>query len=201
MTVIPNPTPPTSPETHWYVIACQPSKEAGVAAALPARLGHLTYLPVIKEIVQGRPRMGPLFPGYVFVWAELHARAVSGIQAIMGVRRVLAYGGTPQTVEPAVIAHIREQVDRLNAAGGLSEPPFSNGERVRVASGPMYGLEAVFVGRRSARERVLILIDFLGQQRTAEVPLSALAKAQPEAAHARERRTRGHGRPIHGKRE
>lgn len=74
-----NPTPQPRSATHWYVIACQPSKEAGVAAALPVRLGYHAYLPVVKEIVRGQARTGPLFPGYIFVLAELHARAVSAI--------------------------------------------------------------------------------------------------------------------------
>ncbi len=189
-------TNPIDAVASWYVTHCKPYKEATVATALQERLGLGAYLPTVRGLLRGQGQPAPLFPGYVFVWAELHSQAISAINAIPGVLRLLAFGGQPQAVPPAVIDEIRKRVDRLNAQGGWPAHQFSRGEPVRLTAGPLRGLEAVFLRPMQSSERVKVLIEFLGQLREAELHVSALEKAGPSPSTKRPRRTRGRGRPI-----
>jgi transcription antitermination factor NusG len=167
-----------------------------VAAAVHERLGRPVYFPLVNHLFRGRLESTPLFPGYVFIYTELQARATSAIHAIPGVLRLLSFGGLPQEVPASIIDGIRERVDRLNAQGGLPAHQFYQGEHVRLTAGPLQGLEAVFVGRMRSSERVKVLIEFLGQLREAELPVSALEKTWSRSKTKRPRRTRGRGRPI-----
>jgi transcription antitermination factor NusG len=65
---------------------------------------------------------------------------------------------------------------------------------VRIVSGPLAGLEAAFDRPLGPRERVQVLVRFLGQVNRAEVSCEAL---EPLVERERPpRRTRGRGRPI-----
>jgi transcription antitermination factor NusG len=54
--------------------------------------------------------------------------------------------------------------------------PLSEGEQVEVAMGAFRGLKAVISRVMPARERVLILMDFLGRQTAAEVRADELIR-------------------------
>jgi transcriptional antiterminator RfaH len=181
---------------NWYVVHCAPQKEAAVANALAERLGFPVFLPTIKRRFRGQIQPTPLFPGYIFVRAELQPGTVGEIEATSGALRLLAFGGLPQAVPQAVLDNIRDKVDRLNEQGGLPEFQFHKGAPVRFAAGPLQGLEAVFLEPMGPGERAKILIDFMGQLRQAEVPMAVLEKARSVPGGRRERRTRGRGRPI-----
>jgi transcriptional antiterminator RfaH len=181
---------------NWYVVHCQPSKEVTAARALAGRLGLRSYVPQIRQVTRGQLRSGPLFPGYAFVQATLSARTLRAINSLQGVIRLVAFDGAPQAVPPEAVDHIRQHLDGLFAAGARPERTFEQGDPVRITHGPLQGLEAEFVGALNARQRAKVLIDFLGQQRQAEVPVAALEPVQVFPGPRSERRSRGHGRSI-----
>jgi len=168
-----------------------------VAAALTRQQDFSAYLPTILEGTRECPRRAPLFPGYLFICSPPTARAIKTIQSTAGVWRVLGSEGAPQAIPAEVIHGIRANVTRVEAQGGLGVQPFDPGQAVRVAAGPLHGLDAIFLGQRSPGERVRILIEFLGAQREAEVPLETLERARAAPQEPRPRRSRGRGRPIH----
>ena len=53
---------------------------------------------------------------------------------------------------------------------------FSPEDRVQISGGARHGLSAVVTQARPAKERVKVLLNFLGQQTTVEVEASALMK-------------------------
>ncbi len=195
-TLLENSTDPAIALSNWYVAHCKPFREITVATALEESLGLAVYLPTVKRLLRGQAQSTPLFPGYLFVQTELYARTTSAINAVPGIVRLLAFGGLPQAVPPPVVEGIRERVDRLNAQGGMPAILFCEGEPVRLISGPLQGLEAVFLGPLRANERVKILIEFLGQLREVEASSAALEKIGPHSQTKRPRRTRGRGRLI-----
>jgi transcription antitermination factor NusG len=90
---------------------------------------------------------------------------------------------------------LQEEVKHLNNAGGLPAHHLHLGDSVRIAAGPMRGLNAVFVGPLAPAARIQVLLHFLGRDQAVSV---ALADVEPCAsAQPRLRRTRGHGRRIH----
>jgi transcription antitermination factor NusG len=189
----------------WFAVHCTPFKEWLAATALGDQLGLNVYLPQIKQRVRGRTRYLPLFPRYLFVQSDIDCLAVNRINAIAGIVRLVSFDGAPQSIPHGVIEHIRRQINLINAEGGMPQHNFRPGSVVRLKSGPLQGLDAIFIGPMSPSERVRILIEFLGSQREAEVDVDLLeaVAAEPvgvEQAVRRPRRTRGHGRFIHSQR-
>jgi transcriptional antiterminator RfaH len=182
----------------WYAVHCQPHKERLVVSQLSDQLGLAVYLPEIKRRRHGRTTREPFFPRYLFVRADLCTPEAGRINCTPGVVRLVGASGEALPIAAAVIDAIRERVGALNQAGGMPHP-FRPGDAVRLTSGPLAGLEAVFLGPMRPSERVRVLVEFLGRLRAAEVPAASVRRAGPEPSSPQRppRRTRGGGRAIH----
>jgi transcriptional antiterminator RfaH len=189
-----------SAQHQWYVVYCKPLQEQKAGAALQTELGLKVFFPQLCSRLGTRQQHTPLFPRYLFVEANLHAVAPSAINATRGVVGLLAIDQIPQAVPPVVIERLRRQVDDLNARGGTLGHDLQSGQVVRVQSGPLRGLEAIFVGPLLPSQRVHVLIEFLGQLRETELDIFAL-EGVAAAGRPCARRTRGKGRQIHQRRD
>jgi transcriptional antiterminator RfaH len=182
------------PHTHggaWYVAYCQPFKERIVGSLLARQLDLNVYLPEIICLRYGREHHSVFFPRYLFVQVDLDAVPMGKISAVQGILRLISFSNGPQPLPEAVIEELRQRIGRLNEQGGPWAHGLEAGCPVRISRGPLRGLEAVFVGPVPAHDRVRVLIEFLGEQRAAEVSVDDLERGPPRA-----RRTRGRGRPI-----
>ena len=130
------------------------------------RRGVAVFLPRILEY--GRDEVAPLFPGYLFVHIALLEQYYRVVWA-PGVRSFVAFGPTPTPVQEAVIRFIAASAGE----GGIIRPlaPFKMGDRVQIKSGPLAGLVAVVQRPCSGHGRVQILLDFLRQGTTVELPI------------------------------
>jgi transcription antitermination factor NusG len=180
----------------WYAVYCKPLKERQAAVALEAYLGLTVYLPELRRRFHGQIRRASFFPRYLFVQADLAIVKLSDINTTPGVLRLLAFDEAALPIPAAVIETIREQVEGLNARGGVPTYDFHPGDTVRLKDGSLHGMEAVFMGPMEPRERVQVLIHFLGQLREAEVAVDILEPTSAGPIPSRERRTRGKGRKI-----
>lgn len=184
----------------WFVVHARPHLEMMAAAVIESRLELNIWLPEVRQLRRGEHRLAPLFPGYFFVQAAVDGLPLSAINRMPGVVRVVAFGPQPHPVAHTVIAALREQVDAVNARGGLPFHPFKPGDTVRFRGGPLEGMEAIFVGPTEPAARVEVLLRFLGGQRTLAVaPADLEAVANPVAERPQPRRSRGKGRPIRRK--
>lgn len=179
----------------WYAVQCQPFKERLASGSLARQLGLRVYLPEIKRLVRGRVHYAPFFPRYLFVQADLQTVAISRINAAAGVLKLVTFGEAPPSLRASVIEELRLRIGEINAQGGVPGHQFRPGHVVRLKNGPLQGLEAVFVGPLKPSQRVHVLIEFLGRQHLAEVPVTVLEGTDVPSAHP-PRRTRGRGRPI-----
>lgn len=189
--------PKQNPVGQWYVVHTRPQKEVLVSGLLEQKLHLPVFLPQVLQKKRGRMQQAPFFPGYLFVQADFEHTEASAINATPGVIRLVAFGERPQPLSASVVEALRAEIDALNAQGGLPQHPFKQGDRVRLTGGPLAGLEAVFLGPMRPAERVRVLLEFLGQEQEALVPLEDLEPAGGQAK--RPRRTRGKGRPIRAK--
>ena len=185
----------TTTRNQWYVAYCQPLKERQVAAALENSYVE-SFLPLIQRQTNGRKKYMPLFPRYLFLHVDLNSVGMYTIRRTPGLVKLVAFGETPQPVPAASIAALRQQVDTINAQGGLLEHSFQPGNAVRLTKGPLQGLQAVFIGPMHPSECVQVLLNFLGRLNKVEVDVHQLEHAEPAVPAQRERRTRGRGRPI-----
>ena len=179
---------------QWYVVHTKARQELLAASMLEQRLAAVVLLPQVRQRTRGQMRPAPLFPGYLFVELDLEQSEASAVNNTPGVIRLVAFGGVPKPVPGRVIGALQARLAEIEAQGGLPQHPFKEGDRVRLTGGPLAGLEAVFVGPMRPAERVRVLLEFLGQEQEALVPLEDLEPAGGPVK--RPRRTRGKGRVI-----
>ena len=112
-----------------------------------------------------------LFPGYLFarfVYAEMHRR----VEASPGVRGSVRFGELVTSLHQAAIA-------ALQARAGAEEvvtvdSSMEVGQSVHIAEGPFQGLEVVVTRLLPAKERVRVLLEFLGRSTETEVSATKL---------------------------
>jgi transcriptional antiterminator RfaH len=156
----------------WYVVHTKPRQEARLISQLTVRAPEIKpFLPKIEVIRRHAgyriALLEPLFPNYVFLWMALEPRTWNAVRWTPGAMRLLGDSDRPLPVPDEVIAAIRSRVEPLGFVRvGLDLAP---GARVRVRAGPFAGLEAIFEGATSRRDRVRILMEILGSVRPLEM--------------------------------
>ncbi len=155
----------------WYTVNTKPQHER-VAELSLQKLGVETFYPQLKQrkVIRRRAetRIGPLFPGYLFARFQLdtHYRAVTYAR---GVRNIVTFGTMPATVEDEIIEGIRARLH--DGYLTVPAPSFMPGEIIRIQTGPLQGLEAVFVREMSDHERVVLLLRTLTYQARVVLPV------------------------------
>ena len=97
-----------------------------------------------------------------------------------GVSRVVSFGGNSPCIADAVIAELKQLVggDALHVIPETLDP----GETVQISGGAFHGLMAIVTHVYSARERVQVLLDFLGRQTAVDVSANAVvSEASPRS--------------------
>lgn len=107
-----------------------------------------------------------LFPGYLFA-RFLPGPSLRAVRHSHGVTGIVEFGGQASIVPDAQIEALRALVD----ADGVRqvEDTLQAGDNAEILAGPLRGLEAVVTHILPARERVRLLIEFLGSLREVEV--------------------------------
>jgi transcription antitermination factor NusG len=182
----------------WYVIHCKARKEKSTSETLKALLGLSFYLPEKKIWYKGNALFIPLFPGYFFIQANLEKTSLSQINTSPGVLRLLSGEGVPQAIPSQVVEKLRAEITRFNESLVAPNQGFRPGDVLYVTSGPLRGLESVFIGPTTPSKRVQVLLNFLGSLTKADIDADALKKLPENNKPERVRYTRGKGKRIHG---
>jgi len=160
----------------WYCARTQPKHEHIAAANLSARLGLEVFHPRLKReraTCRGVVRVvEPLFPCYVFVRCSLDEHA-DQIRYINGVSSLVHFGPKVPAVPGVVIDELRdcfESQEPMAVRDGIMP-----GAEVVVAEGSLLGSRGIVVRVLPARQRVEILLDFLGRTTLTEVDRKSLA--------------------------
>ncbi len=160
----------------WYCLRSRTKQEHIAAMHIRARVGVEVFAPRItfsKKTRRGKVRFTEaLFPGYLFCQCKIdeHLRHLLSIQGIIGVVR---YG---QRFPPVPSGFIEDLRSRVPDDGNLQKPDpvIEAGKEVTLVEGPFKDLQAVVTKVLGARERVRILLEFLGRQAEIEVPISSV---------------------------
>ncbi len=173
-------------QTHcWYCLRSKTKQEHIAAQLIRSRVGIEVFAPRIsftKKTRVGKKRFTEaLFPGYLFCFCRIdeHLRHLLSIQGIIGVVR---YGSRIPPVPGEFIRDLKSRIPDENFES--PDPVIEVGSEVTVVEGPFKDLEAVVTRVLAARDRVRILLDFLGRQAEIEVPLQAVFRddGQPKKA-------------------
>lgn len=158
----------TSP--RWFCVRAQPKHEQLAAVSLRRILGVECFAPRIRyrKITQRGPVwfVEAMFPGYLFarfVFAELYRQA----QSMPGVTGIVRFGSRIAALPETTIAELRTASGDDELIVFNPEPKVN--DAVKIASGAFIGLEAIVTQVLPSKERVRVLLDFLGRQIEAEI--------------------------------
>ena len=139
---------------EWSAVYTRHQHEKAVAASL-ARNRFDVFLPFYNVVRQWKDRTKhlslPLFPGYVFFRGGFERRV--HILSTPGVHSIVTIGGKPAPIPAIEIDAIRRAVESQLEVE--PHPFLRDGDRVRIKSGPLAGIEGILVRRKSAYRLVL----------------------------------------------
>jgi transcriptional antiterminator RfaH len=148
----------------WYAVHTKARQER-VAAEHLGRQRYDVYLPLVRSPKRHRGRwcdvVEPLFPGYLFVRLDLHIHNAAPIRSTVGVVGLVRFGGEPKPV-PSKIMEPLLTAERDPDGAIRQEHLFQAGDRVAIASGPLAGLNGIFLAASGA-ERAHLLLEMLGR--------------------------------------
>ena len=152
----------------WIVARTEPQREQTARRFLELG-GFSVYIPVVRERDSRRiVRLRPLFPSYAFV-AFQNGRWWDARWCV-GVAALIMSGGGPAQLGDHVINEIKGR-ERNGAVELPRRETFRAGDRVRIMAGVFNGHLGLFQGQLP-RERIAILLSWLGTQRRVELPKS-----------------------------
>lgn len=162
---------------NWFCLRSKPKHEHIAAAHLKKMAAVEVFLPRVR--FQRSTRQGlawvteALFPNYLFArfnWQD----SLRLVQSARGVSGVVHFGERWPVIETGVIADLQSAfgANELHTISAELLP----GDAVQIAEGSMRGLRAVVSRVMPSRERVAVLMEFLGRQTTIEVSAHSLIK-------------------------
>ena len=143
----------------WFALQVK-SRMEKMVSTIARNKGFEEFLPLYQSRRRWSDRFKsvemPLFPGYVF--CRLNPEFRLPLLTIPGVMSFVGIGKVPVPIEEAEIAAIQAAV----GAGLMAEPyPFLEvGQRVRLAEGPLAGLEGLLVEVRK-QQRLVVSVSML----------------------------------------
>jgi transcription antitermination factor NusG len=161
----------------WYALQVQTRHEARVAAHLSGK-GYELFLPFYKCRRRWSDRVKevetPLFPGYLF--CRFNALNRLPILTTPGVIQVVGCNRSPIPVEESEI----HAIQRFIASGIPSQPwPFLQvGDRVRIESGPLHGLEGILIEFKG-NHRLVVSVSLLQRSVAALLDSSLVSSLRP----------------------
>ena len=163
-------TGPVRTPFPWYALQCWLRKESLVAAQLEGQ-GFECFLPKYKSIREWSDRKKdveqPLFPGYLFCRFDYTQRRP--VVLTQGVLQVVGCGRRPTPIEDSEIQAI--QVAVASGVPGQPWPYLEVGERVKIHSGKLSGIEGILVNLKG-NHRVVLSVTLLQRSVALEVDLS-----------------------------
>ena len=140
---------------QWYALYTKPHKEYLVQEVL-CHNGVETYLPQVAVAIRRRDRrsMKPFLPQYLFAYFNPDEQRFADVCWTPGLRRIVSAGGRPVAVPDEVVMYLRRRLENMQTTD-VPDAPFKKGEVIRIARGPLEGLEAIFDQQITPKGRVL----------------------------------------------
>jgi transcription termination/antitermination protein NusG len=158
-----------SPAENWYALHTRPRHEKLVALRLNER-GVETFLPVVSEVHRWSDRKKvvqlPLFSSYLFAKFMPNRAERLRVLRVDGVLALVGNSGEGSPIPNEQIEAVRVVVE--GAVTWSSHPFLKIGQRVRIRSGALEGLEGVLVSH-NGNQRLVISIEAIQRSLAVQV--------------------------------
>jgi transcription antitermination factor NusG len=168
--------------TNWFAAYTNSHHEKRVASHFGERQIE-SFLPLYSALHRWKNRCAvdldlPLFPNYVFVHIDPRERV--RVLEVPGVLSLVGFGRTLAPLSDFEVETLRSCVGQRKIE---PHPYLVIGERVRIKTGPMTGMEGVLV-RKKSNFRVVLALDVIMQCVAVEVDADDLEPAAKLAGRA-----------------
>ncbi len=161
----------------WFALQVRTRQEASVSQQLNGQ-GYERFLPLYKLRKRWSDRIkevnAPLFPGYLF--CRFNPQDRLPILKTPGVIQIVGFNNGPAAVDEAEIRSIQTLV----TAGVPHQPwPFlAAGDRVRIESGPLLGLEGILIDVKRSH-RLVLSVTLLQRSVAVEIDSALITAISP----------------------
>lgn len=162
---------------NWYALFTRHQHEKSVVFALSNK-NHEVYLPLYHSVRRWQDRDKqlwlPLFPCYVFIREGMDRQLQ--ILTTPGVIHIVKLGGRPAVVPKHQLNAIRQIIESCPKVE--THPYLQSGDRVRVKTGPLIGLEGILT-RKKGVASLVISIEMLGRSAAVEIDVLNVERIGP----------------------
>lgn len=164
-------------DLNWYCVRSKVKRERVAASTLAQLEGVEVFCPHIRK--RKRTRRGlcwfedAMFPGYLFARFDF-GKQFREVSYACGVTGIVHFGDRYAKLPDGLIDSLKTDMNSDETA--VADEKLVEGDRVAVAEGAFSGLLAVVTGMSSGKDRVRVLLDFLGRQVDTELSSSNLIK-------------------------
>ena len=157
----------TTGAPNWYALFTRYQHEKSVAFALSNK-NHEVYVPLYRSVRQWQDRskqlLLSLLPGYVFIREGMDRQLQ--ILTTPGIIHIVGWGGQPAIIPQNQLDAVRQITE--SSLYVETHPFLQSGDRVRVKTGPLKGLEGVLT-RKKKEARLVVSMEMLGRSAAVEI--------------------------------
>ncbi len=165
---------------NWYALFTRHQHEKSVALALSNKK-YEVYLPLYRSVRRWQDRAKqiwlPLFPCYVFIREGMDRQLQ--ILTTPGMIHIVGWAGRPAIVPQAQLDAVRQIIESCLIVE--THPYLQSGDRVRVKTGPLLGLEGILT-RKKGEARLVVSMEMLGRSAAVEIDVLNVERIGPLAA-------------------
>ena len=165
---------------NWYALFTRHQHEKSVALALSNKK-YEVYLPLYRSVRRWQDRAKqiwlPLFPCYVFIREGMDRQLQ--ILTTPGMIHIVGWAGRPAIVPQAQPDAVRQIIESCLIFE--THAYLKSGDRVRVKTGPLSGLEGILT-RKKGEARLVVSMDMLGRSAAVEIDVLNVERIGPLAA-------------------
>ena len=167
----------------WYVVKVVSGKEAKIQRLIENEVSRNNLedyvgdiLVPTEKIVQIRngkrvQKDKTLFPGYIYVEANLSGELPHVVKSIPGVMGFLSgiKGGDPMPLSKSEVNRILGKMDEMAMSDDDILVPYEIGEAVTVTDGPFKGFDGVIEEVSKEKKKITVMVKFFGRKTPLEL--------------------------------
>jgi len=164
----------------WFAVYTKPRQEHIALLNLEGQ-SFECYLPLAegpfqRSSARNKTRHEPLFPRYLFLYADPQRQSLAAVRSTRGVTELVRAGLELIKIPASIIAGLRTRMHPVTGLIPIGSVELNSGDKVQVFDGPFVALEGVFKEYRG-RSRSLLLLEILGRETAVEIDSRLLQRA------------------------